>query len=134
MTRINCVPVSVLTDKHLMAEYRELPRVITASDKFKGEGSDIPLSYRCGTGHVTFFYNKLKYLHNRYFDIVCELKGRGFDLDEQVVRNVMNEFALRKDQPARYKNWHPAPEDCYRNMCRLAARHYNYTDPQGDYK
>ena len=26
MTRINCVPVTELHDRHLVAEYRELPR------------------------------------------------------------------------------------------------------------
>lgn len=33
MTRINLTLVSELTDQHLMAEYRELPRVFGASPK-----------------------------------------------------------------------------------------------------
>lgn len=33
MTRINVVPVTELTDKHLLAEYRELPRIFGASKK-----------------------------------------------------------------------------------------------------
>lgn len=28
MTRINVIPVSELSDQHLIAEYRELPRVL----------------------------------------------------------------------------------------------------------
>lgn len=29
MTRINLLPASELTDQHLIAEYRELPRIFT---------------------------------------------------------------------------------------------------------
>ena len=35
MTRINCVPVEELTDKHLGAEYRELPRLFGQIQGFK---------------------------------------------------------------------------------------------------
>lgn len=38
MTRINVVPVSELVDKHLVAEYRELPRIYKAAQKFYDNG------------------------------------------------------------------------------------------------
>ena len=56
MTRINCIPVEELHDKHLLAEYRELPRVFSLA---RGD-ADIPDTYRMGKGHVTFFYDKRK--------------------------------------------------------------------------
>lgn len=48
MTRINVVPVFELSDQHLMAEYRELPRVI----KQKINTTDAPRLYKLGLGHV----------------------------------------------------------------------------------
>lgn len=55
MTRINCVPVEELTDKHLLAEYRELPRIFNLARAVE----DAPTEYVLGTGHMKFFYDKL---------------------------------------------------------------------------
>jgi deoxyribonuclease (pyrimidine dimer) len=74
MTRINCIPVEELHDKHLLAEYRELPRVFKLARPCK----DIPEQYVLGTGHVKFFYNKLVYCHKRQQQLVDEMKRRGF--------------------------------------------------------
>ena len=66
MTRINTVPVECLSDKHLLAEYRELPRIFTAVAKIYDSGNqlptDIPPNYKLGAGHVKFFYDKLLWL------------------------------------------------------------------------
>lgn len=83
MTRINVVDPKVLTDQHLLAEYREMPRVITASEKhFQKHGTYIPIDqpsqYVLGTGHMKFFYDKHSYLWNRHIDLVNELIKRGF--------------------------------------------------------
>lgn len=74
MTRINCIPPSELTDRHLLAEYRELPRVF----KLARYSPDIPEQYTLGKGHVKFFYDKLSYCFNRQCEIVREMKRRGF--------------------------------------------------------
>lgn len=60
MTRINLVPVSELSDQHLIAEYRELPRIfnLVLNAQYKGKYPlDFKISdtYLLGTGHVTFF-------------------------------------------------------------------------------
>lgn len=80
MTRINVVPVSELTDKHLLAEYRELPRVYKAAVKYyeKGEPYPIPSEYRLGEGHVKFFYDKLQYINLRHNELIGEMNSRGF--------------------------------------------------------
>ena len=60
MTRINAgIPPAELTNKHLIAEHREIKRIpnCIAKGKYKMEG--IPDKFKLGTGHVKFFYNKL---------------------------------------------------------------------------
>lgn len=74
MTRINCIPVQELTDKHLIAEYRELPRVF----KLARVCPEAPKEYTLGTGHVKFFYNKLGWCVIRQHQLVDEMKSRGF--------------------------------------------------------
>lgn len=81
MTRINLVPASELADQHLLAEYRELPRVFGAvrkhvqSDK---QVKDFKILgwYILGKGHVTFFYDKLNFLVKRHNEIVNECLRR----------------------------------------------------------
>lgn len=81
MTRINAnIKPELLIDQHLLAEYREIVRVPNAVTKM-GEKiltRKIPQAFSLGTGHVTYFYNKLKFLHNRFNDIRDELSRRGF--------------------------------------------------------
>lgn len=82
MTRINCIPPSELTRQHLLAEYRELPRVFTLAkaywDKHGCLPPDMPDQYMLGKGHVKFFYNKLGYLHLRFTEIVTTMLDRGY--------------------------------------------------------
>ena len=84
MTRINLVPPQELCDQHLLAEYRELPRVITLARII----DDVPRHFILGTGHVMFFYNKMTFLLRRYNSIVRELRKRNFCLDPHLVINV----------------------------------------------
>lgn len=76
MTRINTVAPALLPTPWLMAEYRELPRII---NKMADRGllpKALPPSYRMGAGHVKFFYNKLHWLHQRHRDIRLALQER----------------------------------------------------------
>ena len=84
MTRINVVPPAELTDLHLLAEYRELPRIFRmAYAAYKrGELPDDPRNpteYTLGRGHVRFFYSRLRYLRDRFHAIVEEMLSRGFN-------------------------------------------------------
>lgn len=76
MTRINCIPPSELTDKHLVAEYRELPRIFALARHCVA-----PAEYVLGTGHMTFFYDKLQYLSDRHAELVREMRHRGFTVN-----------------------------------------------------
>lgn len=86
MTRVNLVNVEDLADQHLFAEWREIkmvPASLRRSLKTRVENnvlSDIPGSFTLGTGHVLFFYNKMKFLFKRYDRLTYELKNRDFDI------------------------------------------------------
>ncbi|ADK73457.1 endonuclease V N-glycosylase UV repair enzyme [Roseobacter phage RDJL Phi 1] len=84
MTRINCVPVEELTGPHLVAEYRELPRVFKLMRAAQARGENIrdprnPRRYVLGTGHVRFFYDKGLYLLRRQKALVAEMQRRGYN-------------------------------------------------------
>jgi deoxyribonuclease (pyrimidine dimer) len=81
MTRINVIPVSDLTDQHLMAEYRELPMVHAAARRSNPSKYVSSTKYTLNKGHVMFFYNKKKFLLNRWFELIEELYKRGYDID-----------------------------------------------------
>lgn len=89
MTRINsAIPPTSLCDQHLLAEYRELPRVSALAWKWyeRKNKSEIPDDFRLGTGHVSFFYDKGGFLKERFDSIVETLEGRGFDLQFKTYR------------------------------------------------
>jgi len=88
MTRINLVPPATLARQHLVAEYRELPRVFGLVHKAQAKGRtpadcDIPKSYRLGAGHVTFFYDKLSWLLWRQMALIQEMDRRGYAVNHR---------------------------------------------------
>lgn len=115
MTRINCVPVEELHDKHLIAEYRELPRVF----KLARPDVDKPEKYVLGKGHIKFFYDKLHYLYTRQKQLVKEMKDRGFnpkfDPDYLVTADACPYHGL-------YKSWVPDEEAIELNRSRIRER------------
>lgn len=83
MTRINCVPPSELSGPHLVAEYRELPRIfaLVRAASARGETPDDPrnpLTYVLGKGHVRFFYPRLAWLAERQAQLIAEMLSRGY--------------------------------------------------------
>lgn len=80
MTRINLIPPQDLCDKHLIAEYRELPRIAKiAKRKYETHPNFIPPeTYRMGPGHVLFFVNKGQWLSSRFTELVIEMNERNF--------------------------------------------------------
>lgn len=81
MTRINAgIPARELTNKHLIAEHRELKRIPNVVAKGRCNLKNIPQQFTLGKGHVSFFYNKLGYLRERYIDLYTECINRGFNV------------------------------------------------------
>lgn len=82
MTRINLVEPRKLTDQHLLAEYRELPRVFWLVRKKIQENKEVIHwnKFTMWTWHVIFFYNKLLFLEKRFKSLVLECEKRGFNI------------------------------------------------------
>jgi deoxyribonuclease (pyrimidine dimer) len=99
MTRINVAvrPIE-LTDKHLIAEHREIKRSPNCIKKGRYNLDGMPDKFTLGTGHVKFFYNKLEYLHYRYLELYDECIKRGF--------NVTDYSECFDDLPADLYNWY----------------------------
>lgn len=121
MTRINCVPVKELCNKHLIAEYRELPRVFKLARK-----CSVPKHYTLGTGHVKFFYNKLLFLYKRSEDIYSECCYRNFK-----VRYKPWTF-LQLDLPeCLWNDWTPTLRDIKLNRKRIEDRKKKFKSSNG---
>lgn len=130
MTRINCVPVQELSDAHLGAEYRELPRIFRLVRLAIARGEvpnldDVP-AYTLGKGHCRFFYPRLNYLVIRYAHIVAECERRG--------RLVSHPKLPTAGIPgAWFGNWQPTPQAMATNRARIAERSQPKTPKLGEW-
>ena len=111
MTRINLVDPKELSDQHLIAEYREIFMVgssLQRSMKSKSWSKtikNIPKDFTLNKGHVTFFYNKGKYLDKRYTKLINEMKRRGMKPDPKRIFK-KNQWPINL-----YKDWKPENKD-----------------------
>lgn len=127
MTRVNLIPTIELFDQHLMAEYREIPMVIGSLKRsLKSVDYDveklktrIPESYTLNNGHVTFFYDKGKWLHQRYLDCIEELYRRKFEILPEKRNTDWNVF---KENNLWKTNWNPTIRDISISRKRIVAR------------
>jgi deoxyribonuclease (pyrimidine dimer) len=92
-----------------MAEYREIFMIGSALQiSLKSKNWDpkrIPEKFTLNTGHVTFFYDKGRYLYKRYGEIRKELKKRNFKLDDSRL------FKVTQFPTEYYNDWEPTEED-----------------------
>ena len=123
MTRINCVPVTELTGRHLVAEYRELPRVFTLVRRAvdRGERPDDrrnPDRYVLGTGHCRFFYPRLLWLSRRHMHLTAEMGDRGYKTNWSVPLTWSD-----RDIPREWwGDWAPSEDDVALNRRRIRQR------------
>lgn len=119
MTRINVIEPRLLHHKHLVVEYRELPRVFGLVKAAEDKGLfphqvGMPEAYQLGKGHVLFFYDKLQYLIFRQHLIIDEMKLRGynpqFQNPEDLRRNISSYW---------FNNYFPTAEARRINLERL---------------
>lgn len=81
MTRINVgIPPKELSNKHLIAEHREIKRIPNCVSKGRFNLKDQPQFFKLGQGHVKFFYTRLGYLSKRYEELYQECINRGFNV------------------------------------------------------
>lgn len=122
MTRINCIPVTELTGPHLVAEYRELPRIfgLVRAAITRGERPDDkrnPTTYRLGAGHVRFFYPRLLWLMQRQKALIAEMQARGYK------PGFTNPESLIEGFPAQWLgDWTPDEAAMQLNRARIAER------------
>ena len=119
MTRINVgIKPKNLTDQHLIAELRELPRVFTAvANRIREnkEFNDIPPKFTLGTGHMKFFYDKQEFLMDRHFELQNEYSKRYkkiWDFNPNLVNT----------SPCVYKNYTPTDDDRQLLIDRISTR------------
>jgi|TARA_B100000214_G_C23937142_1_gene613752 deoxyribonuclease (pyrimidine dimer) len=111
MTRINLVSPAELADQHLVAEYREIFMVGPAlqrslkSPNWSKTKETLPKEFTLNGGHVKFFYNKGKYLHNRYLELIAEMKSRGMTPDPA------RTFKREQWPDELYNDWVPTNKD-----------------------
>lgn len=118
MTRINVIDVTLLLDKHLLAELRELKRIPNTvhSGTAKLDGI-VPTEYVLGTGHVKFFYDKLKFLKIRYEQLYQECINRGFNV-ENMWHSDVNELTY----VSLWNDFVPDSDACTLNIERILLR------------
>jgi deoxyribonuclease (pyrimidine dimer) len=112
MTRLNLISPSLLTDQHLLAEYKELTQVHGSLkrtlESSKGlDKSRIAKVCPLNGGHVYFFYDKLGYLNKRYLELATEMHKRGFKADAHIKHwGRINAFPLEL-----YGDYSPSKEE-----------------------
>jgi len=81
MTRINvAIPPEKLTYRHLLAEHREIKRIPNLIKSGRFNLDSVKPLFSLGKGHVSFFYDKLKFIHKRYVAIYTEAKRQGYNV------------------------------------------------------
>jgi deoxyribonuclease (pyrimidine dimer) len=69
-----------------------------------------------GTGHMLFFYDKLKYLVKRQIDIIDEMRKRGMSPNFDALGLV----EMNKDKSL-FNDWKPELRDMRINLARLVG-------------
>ena len=83
MTRITLVKPKRLTDAHILAEHRELPRIFPLAAKATERGDVAgPDRYTLGEGHMRFFYARTGWLVARHRALTAECMRRGFRVQQ----------------------------------------------------
>ena len=122
MTRINCVPVDELTNKHLVAEYHEITRIFGLVRRNVEAGKDpakiaAPDRYTLGTGHVKFFYTRLAWVERRVADLALEMNRRKMKVRLEMLKGISDGLPAHL-----FEDWEPDEEALAINRERLAER------------
>lgn len=125
MTRINLISPTMLCDQHLLAEYRELPRIVNKVLKNISLGKPINTikddkGYRLGTGHVTFFNDKCMFLVDRFDNIYHELKRRGFELNFHGWPD--HQLNILREHESQRLDYIPIRAEKFLNLVRISNR------------
>ena len=132
MTRINIIPPRYLANRHLVAEFTELPRLAPYLQKTLQQKSpavikkEIAPHYILGKGHVYFWYDKIPFLQKRYELLAKEMTRRGmavnkesYDKNQKRFSVLMKHKDISKDFFVGYR---PSKQEVKVNAARIATR------------
>lgn len=118
MTRINAgIPPKNLSDKHLLAEHREIKRIPNHLRKHGYHPHKIPKQFSLGKGHVLFFIDKGFYTQQRYCRIYLECRKRGFR-----ITNFLEAWDVYYDFNNLFNDWKASKTDRALIKARIAER------------
>jgi hypothetical protein len=103
VTRINLPSPVTLTDEHLFAEWRELPRIFALTR----DARPTPPTFTLGAGHMRFFLPFLGWLGRRHAALTAECIARGYRLTP------------RPPLPLDGPDWTPTAVDVALSVARL---------------
>lgn len=107
MTRVNLVHPVELCNQHLLAEYKEIPRLHSLLTKhYLNKGKEVPdiTEFSLGKNHMKFFLNKFEFLYRRHRAISKELRRRGY--------NLFHDSTLFQQVPIHlFNDWQPTQKD-----------------------
>ena len=115
MTRINTIDPRLLPMPWLVAEYRELPRILNRTALGK-PFLPTPPTYRMGEGHMSFFGDKLLYLYRRHELLRAELMRRAGAASMSCDHAYEQ---CEQQYPELCNDWEPATADHVVNLTRL---------------
>lgn len=122
MTRINCIPVEELSDQHLFAEFRELPRIRHMHPR--NTEPTISCEYVLGKGHVMFFLDKGLWLEKRHKELYDELVKR-YQRSDKNFETVIPLLSLDHWEEKYMNDWQPNEKEIDINVERVLDRILN---------
>jgi len=112
MVRVNIIEPKVLSDQHLIAEYRE---ILLLFGTYKSKlGKEIKKSDNNLMHPICFYQDKLLYLKHRHEDLKEEMKNRKFKPKKTID---INDFHFN-----RLNDWEPKKEHIERIKERIIQR------------
>ena len=79
---------------------------------------NIPEHFCLGKGHVKFFYNKINFLHNRYYKLHSECIRRGFKVENY--SDAFRECEFKHSKLC--NNWEPTSEAIIISLRRIHSK------------
>jgi len=107
MTRFNLVQPVRMADQHVNGEYYEIYSFLKQLHSNPVIKSPIPEKYVMGTGHQTFFKNKVIFLKNRWFKLRDEMNNRDFQTNPEL-SSILEGLKFNQES---MNDWTPSPSE-----------------------
>jgi hypothetical protein len=115
----------MLTNRHLVAEWRELLRMPRFALKYDEPPKDMPERFTLGKGHMKSLLPHMQHLWFRQWDLGEEMEARDFKVDRNKARQTWDNYLINRPN-WQLKRYMPNPRDFNLVLTRLKER-----DPSG---